>query len=140
LLGGTPVSAQQVGPQLFSPDAFLNLGAANRQNILSADAATQQARASYSSGLFSGLGALGGGIASGAGSAGGIMGLIKSDRRVKQNIKVVGRTDSGLPVYTYQYKGQNVTQMGVMAQDVEMVNPEAVVEINGIKHVDYNRI
>jgi len=30
--------------------------------------------------------------------------------------------------------------MGVMAQDVEMVNPEAVVEINGIKHVDYNRI
>jgi hypothetical protein len=140
LLGGTPVSAQQVGPQLFSPDAFLNLGAANRQNILSADSATQQARASYSSGLFSGLGALGGGIASGAGSAGGIMGLIKSDRRVKQNIKVVGRTDSGLPVYTYQYKGQNVTQMGVMAQDVEMVNPEAVVEINGIKHVDYNRI
>jgi hypothetical protein len=140
LLGGTPVSAQQVGPQLFSPDAFLNLGAANRQNILSADAATQQARASYSSGLFSGLGTAVGGIASGAGSAGGIMGLIKSDRRVKQNIKVVGRTDSGLPVYTYQYKGQNVTQMGVMAQDVEMVNPEAVVEINGIKHVDYNRI
>jgi hypothetical protein len=140
LLGGTPVSAQQVGPQLFSPDAFLNLGAANRQNILSADAATQQARASYSSGLFSGLGTAVGGIASGAGSAGGIMGLIKSDRRVKQNIKVVGRTDSGLPVYTYQYKGQNVTQMGVMAQDVEIVNPEAVVEINGIKHVDYNRI
>jgi hypothetical protein len=130
LLGGTPVSAQQVGPQLFSPDAFLNLGAANRQNILSADSATQQARASYSSGLFSGIG----GVAQGIGSA------VASDRRVKTNIKVVGKTDSGLPVYTYQYKGQNVTQMGVMAQDVEMVNPEAVVEINGIKHVDYNRI
>jgi len=72
LLGGTPVSAQQVGPQLFSPDAFLNLGAANRQNIMNAQAANAQARASYSSGLFGGLGALGGGLASGIGAAGGI--------------------------------------------------------------------
>jgi outer membrane protein TolC len=56
LLGGTPVSAQQVGPQLFSPDAFLNLGAANRQNILSANAATQQNRATYSAGMMNMIG------------------------------------------------------------------------------------
>jgi hypothetical protein len=117
-------------PQLFDVGSALNLGAANRQNIVNANAATQQARAAYSSGLFQGIG----GVAQGIGSA------VASDRRVKTNIKIVGKTDSGLPVYTYQYKGQNVTQMGVMAQDVEMVNPEAVVEINGIKHVDYNRI
>jgi hypothetical protein len=65
LLGGTPVSAQQVGPQLFSPDAFLNLGAANRQNIMNAQAANAQAQASYSSGLFGGLG----GLAQGVGTA-----------------------------------------------------------------------
>jgi hypothetical protein len=117
-------------PQLFDVGSALNLGAAQRQNIVNANAANAQARASYSSGLFSGIG----GVAQGIGSA------VASDRRVKTNIKIVGKTDSGLPVYTYQYKGQNVTQMGVMAQDVEMVNPEAVVEINGIKHVDYNRI
>jgi hypothetical protein len=56
LLGGTPVSAQQVGPQLFSPDAFLNLGAANRQNILNANAATAQNQATYSSGMMSMIG------------------------------------------------------------------------------------
>jgi hypothetical protein len=121
-------------PQLFDVGSALNLGAAQRQNIVNAQAANAQAQASYSAGLFSGIGSAIGGGAQGAGAA------MASDRRVKQNIKVVGRTDSGLPVYTYQYKGQNVTQMGVMAQDVEMVNPEAVVEINGIKHVDYNRI
>ena len=60
LLGGTPVSAQQVGPQLFSPDAFLNLGAANRQNIVGANAANAQAQATYSSGLMSAGGAIGG--------------------------------------------------------------------------------
>ena len=144
LLGSQPLS-YQVGnqmmglgldaigagkPQLFDVGSALNLGAAQRQNIVNAQAANAQARASYSSGLFSGIG----GVAQGIGSA------VASDRRVKTNIKIVGKTDSGLPVYTYQYKGQNVTQMGVMAQDVEMVNPEAVVEINGIKHVDYNRI
>jgi hypothetical protein len=144
LLGSQPLS-YQVGnqmmglgldaigagkPQLFDVGSALNLGAAQRQNIVNANAANAQARASYSSGLFQGIG----GVAQGIGSA------VASDRRVKTNIKVVGKTDSGLPVYTYQYKGQNVTQMGVMAQDVEMVNPEAVVEINGIKHVDYNRI
>jgi hypothetical protein len=56
LLGGTPVSAQQVGPQLFSPDAFLNLGAANRQNIMNAQAANAQAQASYSSGMMGMIG------------------------------------------------------------------------------------
>ena len=31
------------------------------------------------------------------------------------------------------------TEVGLMAQDVEKVNPEAVAEIGGIKHVDYAR-
>lgn len=62
---------KQGTPGLINPDMGLNLGATERQNILQAQSATQQARASYSSGLFGGLGALGGGIASGIGAAGG---------------------------------------------------------------------
>jgi hypothetical protein len=80
LLGSQPLS-YQVGnqmmglgldaigagkPQLFDVGSALNLGAANRQNILSADSATQQARASYSSGLFSGIGSAAGGAAGAA--------------------------------------------------------------------------
>jgi hypothetical protein len=62
---------KQGTPGLINPDMGLNLGAAERQNMLQAQAANAQAQASYSSGLFGGLGALGGGIASGIGAAGG---------------------------------------------------------------------
>jgi len=86
LLGSQPLS-YQVGnqmmglgldaigagkPQLFDVGSALNLGAAQRQNIVAANAANAQAQASYGSGLFGGLGALGGGLMAGIGSAGGI--------------------------------------------------------------------
>jgi len=67
-----------------------------------------------------------------------------SDIRMKENIKQVNWMSNGLPVYTYEYKpefkdiaghGQFV---GVMAQDVEMVQPEAVItNANGYKMVNY---
>lgn len=31
-------------------------------------------------------------------------------------------------------------QIGVIAQEVEKINPEAVKTINGIKHVDYSKL
>jgi hypothetical protein len=77
---------------------------------------------------------IGGLLGAGAGAAKLFM---PSDRRIKEDIKRVGTLDNGLPVYTFRYKGHPVVQMGLMAQDVEQVNPEAVAEINGIKMVDY---
>jgi hypothetical protein len=114
---------KQGTPGLINPDMGLNLGAAERQNMLSANAATQQARASYSSGLFGGIGSAIGGIF--------------SDRRLKTDIEKVGKTNAGLPIYTYKYKGDNKTQMGVMAQDVEKKTPKAVKEVGGFKAVNY---
>lgn len=71
----------------------------------------------------------------------GLFGLgaaaLMSDVRLKENVNRVGTTDGGLPVYTFRYKGQPQTHMGVMAQDVEKVNPDAVREIGGYKAVDY---
>ena len=55
---------KQGTPGLINPDMGLNLGAAERQNILNARSANAQAQASYSSGLFGGLGSAIGGIAS----------------------------------------------------------------------------
>lgn len=60
-----------------------------------------------------------------------------SDRRLKENIKKVGKLDNGLPVFRYNFKGDPKTQIGVMAQDVEKVNPKAVAELGGAKMVDY---
>jgi hypothetical protein len=121
-------------PQLFDVGSALNLGAAQRQNIVNANAATQQARASYSSGLFSGLGGLAQGVGSAAAAA---IPFMMSDKRLKTDIEKVGKTDAGLPIYTYKYKGDNKTQMGVMAQDVEKKTPKAVKEVGGFKAVNY---
>lgn len=63
-----------------------------------------------------------------------------SDRRLKTDIVRVGTLDDGLPVYRYRFKGTNMFQIGVMADEVEKVKPEAVGEFAGIKLVDYSQI
>ena len=68
----------------------------------------------------------------------GLLGLLKSsDRRLKEDIEPVGSLFDGTPVYGYRYKGAPAYHIGLMAQDVEKTAPEAVVEINGYKAVDY---
>lgn len=64
-----------------------------------------------------------------------------SDRRIKENITQVGILNNGLPVYVFNYKldPDGIPQIGLMAQDVEQLIPEAVYEIDGVKHVDYAR-
>jgi hypothetical protein len=49
-----------------------------------------------------------------------------SDERLKEDIKRVGETDDGMPIYSYRYKGDKETQIGLIAQDVEKKKPEAV--------------
>lgn len=63
-----------------------------------------------------------------------------SDMRIKTDITPIGKMDNGLPLYSFRYIGKTELHMGVMAQDVEKVNPDAVIEINGIKHVKYGEL
>jgi hypothetical protein len=61
-----------------------------------------------------------------------------SDARLKENIRPVGETYDGLTTYTYNYKGDDTPQMGVMAQEVERKKPEALgPTVNGFKTVRY---
>jgi len=85
-----------------------------------------------------GYGVLGALIGAGGAAAGG---YLRSDERVKTDIAVVGKMKDGLPVYRYRYKDDptNVVRMGLMAQDVEQVHPEAVKEFGGVKHVNYDK-
>ena len=62
-----------------------------------------------------------------------------SDERLKENIKKVGETNDGQPIYRYNYKGDPRTQIGLLAQDVEQDHPEAVGESHGYKTVDYKK-
>ena len=65
--------------------------------------------------------------------------IMASDRRVKDDVHRIGETDDGQPLYAYRYKGDDKPQIGLMAQDVERRNPDAVMEIGGVKHVDYSK-
>jgi hypothetical protein len=86
---------------------------------------------------------------------GGLLGLgagaIKSDRRAKKNIDKIGTvfaaTEAGdrqkLPVYEWEYKkgeGDSARHVGPMAQDVERIDPQAVRNIDGRKHIDTGRV
>ena len=62
-----------------------------------------------------------------------------SDERVKDNIAEIGKTFDGQPIYKFNYKGSPQTQIGLMAQDVEKVDPDAVGSVHGIKTVDYDK-
>lgn len=75
-------------------------------------------------------------VLGGIGSAVGLLAMF-SDKNVKENIKRVGKTNDGQHIYLYNYKGDPTPRIGLMAQEVERVHPEAVTEINGIKAVDY---
>ncbi len=60
-----------------------------------------------------------------------------SDERLKTDIRRVGATDGGTPIYTYRMKGGEQRLMGVMAGDV----PEArVKDPSGFYRVDYGKV
>jgi hypothetical protein len=61
-----------------------------------------------------------------------------SDRRLKENITRIGKTDGGTPIYSYNYVWGGPVQMGVMADEV----PEAAVfdESAGFYRVDYAKV
>jgi hypothetical protein len=81
----------------------------------------------------------GGGFRGGGGGGGG--GGRRSDIRLKEDFALVGRLDSGLGLYRFRYHGDPQTYVGVMAQDVQMVRPDAVLRgRDGYLRVRYERI
>lgn len=61
-----------------------------------------------------------------------------SDERMKENIKPVGKTNDGQTIYKYNFKGSPKTEIGLIAQEVEKKNPDAVADFGGIKMVNYD--
>jgi hypothetical protein len=64
-----------------------------------------------------------------------------SDIRLKRDIAQVGEIDRGINLYRYRYLWSDTTYVGVMAQEVAAVKPEAVVRgADGYLRVDYARL
>jgi hypothetical protein len=73
---------------------------------------------------------------SGVGALGNLFML--SDETTKEDIKPVGELYDGQQVYSYRYKDDPTPQIGLMAQEVEEVAPEAVADFGGVKGVRYD--
>jgi hypothetical protein len=96
----------------------------------------QQTNPSLSSDIFGGLQALGGAFGSGGpfGAGGALAGLLGgSDRQLKTDISKIGvHPPTGLPMYSYRYKGDPKSYpkvSGPMAEDVMKVAPHAVTTV-----------
>lgn len=85
----------------------------------------------------------GGGMRGGGGGrgGGGRGGGRRSDIRVKHDIRYLGRLDNGLGFYRFSYNGSDKAYVGVMAQEVQFVQPDAVSrDAQGILRVNYDRL
>jgi hypothetical protein len=61
----------------------------------------------------------------------------QSDIRLKDDINLIGKSPSGINIYTFRYKGEDKKYQGVMAHQV----PEAsFVDDKGYLMVDYNKL
>ncbi len=75
-------------------------------------------------------------FASGVGSM-----IALSDARTKDSITPIGKTAGGANLYSYHYKGEKQMRVGVMAQEVKRLFPDAVVETpSGFLAVDYAKV
>lgn len=138
------LSALRTGAQVQNP-TFQN---APQQATTAGADLLGAANAGYNAqmGGFNAAQAAQGNLNSGLMGLGGTLGAaaIMSDIRTKENIKAIGWLPNGLPVYEYEYKPEYKSEagygkhIGVMAQEVEQVMPEAVItRADGIKLVDY---
>jgi hypothetical protein len=127
-----PQFAQSPNVAVQSAD-LLGATLAGNQQAIDVAKAKQQASSGFMGGLMDLGGALGGAaIQSGKFGFG-------SDIRLKENIKRIGKY-KGHNLYSYNYIDRVGDWIGVMAQEIEKVIPEAVQEINGMKHVNYGEI
>jgi hypothetical protein len=68
-------------------------------------------------------------------------GIVCSDVRLKRDIVAIGRLDNGLALYRYRYIWSKQLYVGVMAQEVSAIVPEAVMRgADGYLSVDYSRL
>jgi hypothetical protein len=68
-------------------------------------------------------------------------GIAASDRRLKKNIHKIAEMDNGLNVYQYRYTNDDGPHIGVMADEVALIQPEALGPVvDGYMTVDYGKL
>ena len=128
------INALRTGSQVENPNFVNPVQQANTQgpDILGATQAGYNAQLGATNAANAASGNFFGGLMNLGGAA-----MKYSDRRLKTNIEKIGELANGLAIYAYDYIwGQH--DIGVMADEVEQVMPEAVVMMpSGYKAVNY---
>jgi hypothetical protein len=124
-------------------EADLDRAAGQISQAQAAEASANQAKASAWGSAIGGVGSIvSAGIGAGAFGGGGGATTTTSDRRLKENIKLIGKSISGLNIYSFEYIDKSFskeTWQGVMSDEVPQ---NAVVKnFSGIYDgVDYSKI
>jgi hypothetical protein len=151
-------------PGLYSSPALAQLGAANAQyaqpyqnlaQLLQPSASlaglgsqssgsgtsTQTSQPSLLDSIKSGFGLAGTGVSTAGAAASAWPALLAlSDARLKENISPVGKLNDGQNVYSFNMKGSETPQVGLLAQEVLHHEPDAVaVHPTGALMVDYHK-
>lgn len=131
LLSGSQITMPQFAAGTNQPSLPTVDYAGLVQQKYSNDMGAYQQQMSQANGLLGGLFGLGGKL----------IGL--SDERAKKDIDKVGKTEDGMNLYTYRYKGEPEEapiRLGLMAQDVKKKKPSAVKKLqSGLLAVDYGK-
>lgn len=106
-----------------------------------ATTARQNAANIQASGISAGAQIFSSGLTSAAGYLGAVNAPVPSDIKLKKNIKLIGRSNNGLKIYSFEYidkKHGSHTYQGVMSNEVPK---EAVIKGNdGYDLVDYSKL
>lgn len=129
----SPNTGQPGVPQVGSPEAPNLFGATDAQYQAAMDA--YNAKSASNSGMFGSLAGLAGNL--------GSAWIQRSDERFKEGIEQIGELPQGVGLYEYSYKDDphHERQTGVMAQELEKVQPDAVLkDRQGYRSVDYRKV
>lgn len=134
-MGLNEINSLMSGQQVMNPtfQSFGQAGAAATPDLLGA--ATAQYGAAQNS--QSSSNAFGGQL---LGAASSMLGNYFSDRRTKQILGLVRRDPRGFGIYRFRYIGERGERIGVIAQQVQRVMPQAVVNNSGVLMVNYSML
>jgi hypothetical protein len=126
LMGASGPSTPQ-----FQPFSGSSMQAPNIGQMIYDD---YNARSQQASNSMSGLFGIGSSIAGALPWA-----SMMSDRRTKTDIEPLGDHLAGVPLYQFRYREDplHARQIGVMADEAKQLHPDAVHEIDGYEHVNY---
>lgn len=137
-LQGLDVANAALDAQNYGPNTILNL-----EEQLKDMPAEDLALYTQLLGSIAGLGGQVAGTSKSSGSSFGLGANLLSDERMKEDKEQIGTLADGTPIYRFRYKAEvdpeQRMQIGVMAQDVEADDPDAVTEIAGVKFVDVDQ-